>query len=634
MFVSFNKNREILVNELSKAIYDTNNSTAMLIGNNFQDLDAIFTEILTDTEFEKNIKILNDDHMNTQAHNWVMERMRSFRAKAISSNFDAVIVSTLDGGKHYGELVKSPFYDTDFEGSEIQKYLDASPTKKVIFPYEFNNEKYLVFGIKSTNLYIHLYKKLNEIENLYSDIDFKNGETAIFSTQRQFIIPPPTIAQELLLTVIPPNENGYMIHKLENTDYVISYEQIPESSFYFTSIVPLNHVYQRTDEVMNTLLLVCVISILISLLLGFLISRSIANPISHLQQLMKVAEKGDLRVKVDFKGKSELAALSQSFNKMVNEFITLIKEITKDTHILNKHSSVMTDISKKAQLISENNSAAFQEIAASTQNQADSALKCFAISEDLDEKIKNVIDFTTTIKDDIYQMVDMIDHGFKNMKLIVESSDNALSSSNQVMDSISMLQNDTTQINDITGIIKKNAEQANLLSLNASIEAARAGEHGRGFVVVADEMNKLSKNIQNSAKDIEMILKHVVDDIKQVYSCSKDSNNIVEEQIELVNTSNDLFKEINELSDTTLKHIGGIDQVMHEMNSSNVGTQNSIKSISSTAEENAATTQQLSASTTDFKDFIDTLHTHVRQLEELSNTLVSSVTKFKVDDGE
>lgn len=67
---------------------------------------------------------------------------------------------------------------------------------------------------------------------------------------------------------------------------------------------------------------------------------------------------------------------------------------------------------------------------------------------------------------------------------------------------IADLNDQISQIFNITHEINGIADQTNLLALNASIEAARAGEHGRGFAVVADEVRSLATRTSSSTSEI------------------------------------------------------------------------------------------------------------------------------------
>ncbi|WP_272495866.1 methyl-accepting chemotaxis protein [Bacillus pinisoli] len=73
-----------------------------------------------------------------------------------------------------------------------------------------------------------------------------------------------------------------------------------------------------------------------------------------------------------------------------------------------------------------------------------------------------------------------------------------------------------TKTDEVIRVIKKIADQTNLLGLNASIEAARAGDMGRGFDVVAKEIRKLSNETVISTEKVRTILTNLQTSMKEM----------------------------------------------------------------------------------------------------------------------
>jgi methyl-accepting chemotaxis protein len=145
----------------------------------------------------------------------------------------------------------------------------------------------------------------------------------------------------------------------------------------------------------------------------------------------------------------------------------------------------------------------------------------------------------------------------------------------------------STKIADIIGVIDEIAFQTNLLALNAAVEAARAGEQGRGFAVVATEVRTLASRSAAAAKEIKALIEDSVAKVEHGSRLVGQSGQSLSDIVGAVKKASDIVAEI---AAACQEQARGIDQVNKAITSLDQVTQQNAALV----EEAASAAESLS----------------------------------------
>ncbi|MBT2988070.1 MAG: hypothetical protein B6D72_17625 [gamma proteobacterium symbiont of Ctena orbiculata] len=230
------------------------------------------------------------------------------------------------------------------------------------------------------------------------------------------------------------------------------------------------------------------------LLISWLITRLIFNPIQDAVKTMQDIANGDgdLMRQLDKKGEDELGLLAESFNQFVAKIRKLIQQTAHSTesviHGVAQTSENTGQISRR--ILSQESetdqvATAMSQMAACIADVAKNASVAEQATKSASDEAQTGCKIVKQTTDAIQELANEVEHAEK---------------------SILGVEQESVRIGSVLDVIKSIAEQTNLLALNAAIEAARAGEQGRGFAVVADEVRSLANRTHQSTGEIESMI--------------------------------------------------------------------------------------------------------------------------------
>ena len=343
-----------------------------------------------------------------------------------------------------------------------------------------------------------------------------------------------------------------------------------------------------------------------AILIATVITRSIVRPIRDMQAAVEdlAQGEGDLTHKIDLGRKDELGRLGDDLNLFVTKLHDMVKMVVNDSMQVvmgsNKVQVMAEKIGKEAEdltLQSTAVSTASEEMSATA---CDIARNCLEASEGGSAATSAATAGSAIVRETVDGM-DRIAERVRGTAATVET-----------------LGARSDQIGLIVGTIQDIADQTNLLALNAAIEAARAGEQGRGFAVVADEVRALAERTSRATGEISNMIRNIQEETRSAV-----------ESMELG------VSEVRRGSEDAARSGEALRNILDQINSVNM----QISQIATAAEEQTATTMEISGSIQQVSDIAQKAKEHIQQTSVASNNmltmsedLMAILGKFKLNE--
>ena len=379
----------------------------------------------------------------------------------------------------------------------------------------------------------------------------------------------------------------------------------------------------------------------ISLLIGmaaivvvFIFIRKIVAPLSYATNAVEELAALDFRVKNKqqerrFAGlKDEVGNIMRAVLKLRGELTAVVTELKNQSDNLFEQSDSLSKSASDTMNNMKDTDRAVDEmangatmLAQETQSASDNIIE-------IGNMIDKVNDNTEELAKDADNMKELGENAENILRQLIAGQKEMVTHIGVVNDKTHEANKAAGKISEVVNLITDIASQTNLLSLNASIEAARAGEAGRGFAVVAENIKQLAEQTTSSAADIQDIIHDLEQKSGETVEKTEAVNNIVNKQSEDMKQTADILNQVITGITGLIDKIDSIAVSVANMDKSKENVVDVIGNLSSVSQENAASTEETSASTTMAMETAKKIADEAVNLRDIAQELEDRMKQF------
>ena len=366
-----------------------------------------------------------------------------------------------------------------------------------------------------------------------------------------------------------------------------------------------------------TVILLGGISVAVSVVFGFYITRGITQPVTELEQAARAMAKGEFSaVRVAYDSRDELGSLAGDIRSMVKTLTDVLQNETyilnemaegnfsvhseKDEYYIGEFEQLMRSMKKISRGLSElllqisrsadNVAAGSEQVSSGSQNLAQGTTEQAASVEELTCMMSG-------ISDQAYRNSRDAQEASEKAQMVKENAAESSRSMQEMVNAMAEISGKSDEIRKIVKTIEDFSFQTNILALNAAVEAARAGDRGKGFSVVANEVRSLANQSSAASKSTAALIQSSLQAVENGRRIANETDNALAEVVSGIDNVSELLFHI---TDASSKQFDANRQVTENINL----ISEVVQTNSATAEECAAASEELASQAQLLKELV------------------------------
>lgn len=388
----------------------------------------------------------------------------------------------------------------------------------------------------------------------------------------------------------------------------------------------------EVNNLINIVLLLSLIPLLICACIAGIVSSMISKPIEKtVERIDRLSELDLTDEKSAKKYKGEIGLINTSVDTLKSKLSSTIHSIKQTSDAVDEKADNITDTVGRCTDTTENISLTVEELAKGATEMARNTESTMRGIENIGSSIEDISNVTNESLAIVTEATAIGDKSKDALHKLMTANEKTKRSADDVSSGIYEINQTVDAIHKATDMIESIASQTNLLSLNASIEAARAGEAGKGFAVVASEIKGLAEQSSKSAKEIAQVVQQITMLVNNSVKLAQGIKEASENEGSVLGDVSASFEEVNAKLGEVANAVNTIADRVVTVNDEKKEILNAISNLSAISEENAASTQETSASLQLLADHMQTVSVNSGQSKLTADGLKERISEFRIE---